>query len=415
MGAEAQVGNVNEEHLVEFCPIPFNDEARARAVKNLPGLADLDHPAVDAICDATRLLFDCPTALVSAIAEDSQWLPSAVGIEREEISRRISLCSYTIMSDEVMVVPDLSLDPKFATHPMVTKGGPQYRFYAGVPLILSSGFRIGSLCALDTKPHEMPSQSQLDILRKLGEAVVASFEKPPAASAEDDNETLRSNFAILVGHELRTPMTIVLGGLNLLEHKTQGSTVNQIASKARKASEHLGNLIETIIKFSVAETGDLVLNEQPTCISRIISETIELVSIAPEAQRKSIIVNSVPEPGHVLVDPDHIRLSLTALMMNSVLHGGDEISITTRLDPDGAVRIEVADDGDLDDHVELAELYQPFVVGGDLSKRGTRGGLGLGLPLTRKLVEMHGGKFEVLTAPNRTIASIRLPHWRIVE
>ena len=134
------------------------------------------------------------------------------------------------MSDELMVVPDLSFDPKVASHPMVAKGGPEYRFYAGVPLILSSGFRVGSLCALDTKPHEMPPQRQLDILRKLGDAVVAALEKPPAASAKDDDETLKSNFAILVGHELRTPMTVVLGGLDLLEHMTQGSTLNCLTS-----------------------------------------------------------------------------------------------------------------------------------------------------------------------------------------
>jgi nitrogen-specific signal transduction histidine kinase len=100
--------------------------------------------------------------------------------------------------------------------------------------------------------------------------------------------------------------------------------------------------------------------------------------------------------------------------MNSVLHGGDEISISTRLDDDGAMRIEVADDGDLDSHVDLAELYRPFVVGGDLSIRGTRRGMGLGLPLTRKLVEMHGGRFEILPASDRTIASITLPNWRII-
>ena len=319
------------------------------------------------------------------------------------------------MSDELMVVPDLSFDPKVASHPMVAKGGPEYRFYAGVPLILSSGFRVGSLCALDTKPHEMPPQRQLDILRKLGDAVVAALEKPPAASAKDDDETLKSNFAILVGHELRTPMTVVLGGLDLLEHMTQGSTLNELSTKVRKASEQLGNLIETIIKFSVAETGELVLNEQPTCISRILSETIEVVSITPEARSKSIISNCDPEADQMLIDSDHIRLSLTALTMNSVLHGGDNISITTRLDSDRAVCIEVADDGDLDDHVELAELYRPFVVGADLSKRGSRGGLGLGLPLTRKLVEMHGGKFEVVAASNRTTACIRLPNWRIIE
>ena len=400
---------------MNFCPIPFNDEARARSLSNVPGLTGSEHPAVKAICDATRLLFDCPAAIVTAMNAETQWLVSAAGTERQECCRRDSLCSFTIMSDDVLVVPDLSRDARFAAHSKVSDGGPKFRFYVGVPLILSSGFRLGSLCAFDTKPHDMPQQSHLDILRKLGDAVVAALEKPPEATLEDDGDIQTSNFATLVGHELRTPMTVVLGGLGLLKHATKDSPANPLAAKALKATQHLNNLIETIIRYSIAATGELVANDQTCSLNSIVSDTIDIVSITPEAQRKTIVFQRNLDKDRVRVDRDHIGASLAALLLNAVLHGGDRISICTRIDDDRNVRIDVEDDGNLDLSVELSELYRPFVVGGDLARRGTKGGMGLGLPLTRKLIELHGGKFEVTASTDRTVASILLPMWRIAE
>ena len=98
--------------------------------------------------------------------------------------------------------------------------------------------------------------------------------------------------------------------------------------------------------------------------------------------------------------------------MTSVLHGGSEIALETFKDPEGNIEISVIDNGSFDDHVDLAELYKPFVVGGMMDHRSTKGGLGLGLPLTRKLIEMHGGDFEVHAEADQSRAVIRLPAWR---
>nr|WP_261368213.1 ATP-binding protein [Pseudosulfitobacter koreense] len=112
------------------------------------------------------------------------------------------------------------------------------------------------------------------------------------------------------------------------------------------------------------------------------------------------------------MDPEQIKLALNALALNAINHGGDEITVASRLDAAGNIELSITDNGALDMNVELAKLYEPFVVGGDIDQRDTRGGLGLGLPLTRKLVELHGGEFEVEASENRTTAIIRLPAWR---
>lgn len=398
--------------MMQF-PIPFNEEARLQAVLNVPGLTHENEALFDAICDATRKLLDCPVAHISVLEGETQWYKSVVGIELDRMPREASFCAYTIMSDEPMVVPDLSKDPKFADHPMVAEGGPQARYYAGVPLVLSSGHRFGSLCALDFDPHEAPSEAQMAVLHDLGKAVVAALEKAPAAPAHREEETGPSAFVTLIGHELRTPLTVMFGSLRLLEARMSDPVDIKLASGACKSVEHLNKLIETIISFSDATTGELRLHETTADLAEVVAEVVEMHVPGADGTGKSITLDPVLVDSSVLIDSDQIKLALTALVLNAVFHGGPAIRVHVALDEAGHLEIRVSDDGRLDEHVELAELYKPFVVGGELDQRGTRGGLGLGLPLTRKLVELHGGRFEVRPLEDRTDAVIRLPRWRI--
>ncbi|MFD1341095.1 GAF domain-containing sensor histidine kinase [Litorisediminicola beolgyonensis] len=394
-------------------PIPFNEEARLRAVFDVPGLVSANDAIFDAICDATRKLFGCPIAHVSVIEDDTQWYKSVVGIELDRMPKAQSFCTYTIMSDAPMVVPDLSRDPRFTRHPMVAEGGPQARFYAGVPLILSSGYRFGSLCALDFVPHEPPSAREIAILTDLGRAVVAALEAiPPETAAAREDLQAKEAFLTLVGHELRTPLSILFGGMRLLEAQSAGTPGAVLVASARKSVEHLMRLVETLIAFSDASTGELRLNERAVNLQEILDRVSGLRLPAPNGTLKPVELQGAAGVGPLFVDPEQIELALTALLLNATLHGGDAIRIEVGRDGDGNVEISVVDTGRFEDHVDLAALYEPFMVGGDLKKRDTRGGLGLGLPLTRKLVELHGGEFEVRPGADGTAAVLRLPVWR---
>jgi len=318
------------------------------------------------------------------------------------------------MSGEPMVVPDLSKDPRFEAHPMVAEGGPGARFYAGVPLILSSGQRFGSLCGLDLVPHEAPSDQRMAILADLGTAVVAALEGvPPTPIDNREDETAKSTFITLVGHELRTPLTIVFGSLQLLEATAESGVNKSLLGSARKSTKHLMDLVEATISYSDASTGELRLNEHVCSLEDLLGDTAEMNLPGADGTLKSVSVADELLTIPVYIDPNQVRLALNALLLNAVNHGGQNITVGSRLDGSGNIEILITDDGRLDANVELAALYEPFVVGGDINNRDTRGGLGLGLPLTRKLVELHGGEFEVIAADSHTSAVIRLPSWRV--
>jgi len=149
--------------------IPNNDQAR---VDTLRSLNVLDTPAEERFDRITRLakrLFGVPMSLVTLIDEDRQWIKSAVGLDRGETTRDVAFCAHTILGDEVLTVPDATLDERFHDNPFVT-GDPNIRFYAGYPLTVGSGMRLGSLCLCDTKPRTFDEEDHA-LLRDLAKMV----------------------------------------------------------------------------------------------------------------------------------------------------------------------------------------------------------------------------------------------------
>jgi PAS domain S-box-containing protein len=111
-----------------------------------------DEAAFDRIVELAASMFDVPIALVSLMDADRQWFKARCGIAATGTPRDVAFCRFTILTDEVMVVPDARLDPRFAGNPLVT-GEPWIRFYAGAPLHTADGFNIGTICLIDTRPR----------------------------------------------------------------------------------------------------------------------------------------------------------------------------------------------------------------------------------------------------------------------
>ena len=146
-----------------------------------PGFSELVALAAK-ICDA-------PTALISLVDADAQWFMARIGMDVSETPREQSFCDFAMRQSEVMVVPDATQDPRFATNPLVT-GEPGIRFYAGAPLVNSAGFPLGALCILDYKPRpEGLTDLQVQTLTVLARQVISQLElrRAMAASAQAED------------------------------------------------------------------------------------------------------------------------------------------------------------------------------------------------------------------------------------
>ena len=149
-------------------------QGEAERLQALQALGILDtqpEPHFDAVCRAARALFRAPIALVSLVAEDRIWFKAKCGIEADSVGREVGFCAHTILSDRVLVVSDTARDSRFQTNPLVA-GEAGLRFYAGAPLILPSGARVGTLCVMDTRARRFTPE-QATQLQELAKVVVA--------------------------------------------------------------------------------------------------------------------------------------------------------------------------------------------------------------------------------------------------
>lgn len=149
--------------------IPENETERQCAL-NKTGLLNSDHEArFDRITRIARHMFSVPIALVSLIDQNRQWFKSCQGLEAKETPRNISFCGHAILSDSTLIVENALDDARFADNPLVS-GAPNIRFYAGAPLHTVDGYRIGTLCLIDTQPRTL-SAEQVDMLGDLAATV----------------------------------------------------------------------------------------------------------------------------------------------------------------------------------------------------------------------------------------------------
>lgn len=128
----------------------------------------------DKIVEVASYICGTPVSLISLIDTNRQWFKANKGFNLPETSRDISFCNYAIQSDQLMEVADTLVDDRFQNNPLVTSD-TNIRFYAGSPLITPDGYRLGTLCVLDDKPHTL-SREQKRCLEVLAKQVVAQME-----------------------------------------------------------------------------------------------------------------------------------------------------------------------------------------------------------------------------------------------
>jgi CheY-like chemotaxis protein len=159
--------------------LPDNEEAR---LAELHGLGVLDTEPEERFDRLTRIAsaaMEAPIALVSLVDRDRQWFKSCIGLGAKETPREMAFCAHAILGEEVLVVPDTLVDPRFADNPLVT-GDPRIRFYAGCPVRSAGDLPLGTLCVIDTRPRQLDDR-HIDLLKDLASLVEMELSRPADA------------------------------------------------------------------------------------------------------------------------------------------------------------------------------------------------------------------------------------------
>ena len=154
-------------------PIPDNEADRLQALRELLILDTPPEERFDRIVQFAAEEFGVPIALLSLVDTNRQWFKARFGLAVCETDRKSSFCGHAIHVSEVMVVSDATQDPRFVDNPMVL-GDPHIRFYAGAPLEVRPGVRIGTLCLIDRRRRTL-DETDLLILKSLRDLVVSEL------------------------------------------------------------------------------------------------------------------------------------------------------------------------------------------------------------------------------------------------
>jgi signal transduction histidine kinase len=165
---------------MQSVPVPANETERLEALYQYGILDTPPEAAFDRITGLAARLFQTQTVLISLVDESRAWFKSSIGFDAPEVSRDATLCNFSVLTDELLVVADARLDERFACNPFV-QSDSGVRFYAGAPLITRKGFNLGTLCLLDSQPRANFSAEQRATLCDLAAIVVDELELRLAA------------------------------------------------------------------------------------------------------------------------------------------------------------------------------------------------------------------------------------------
>ena len=161
-------------------PVPRNEIQRLNALRTLMVLDTPRDIGLDALVELARDIFDVPISVITLVDCDRQSFKAVAGLDICQSDRETEFCNYTISGSAPFIVNDASQDERFCKNPLVV-AGPQIRFYAGVPLALSPGINLGSLCIIDRQPGTI-DEAGVQRLIWLGDIVVSLLRQDRVAN-----------------------------------------------------------------------------------------------------------------------------------------------------------------------------------------------------------------------------------------
>jgi signal transduction histidine kinase len=236
--------------------------------------------------------------------------------------------------------------------------------------------------------------------------------------AEEANRA-KSQFLATMTHELRTPLNAILGFSELIRDEHLGPVGNpryaEYANDIHSSGRHLLSIIRDVLDMARIDAGKVELQEEVIDIESCVVGTLRLVH--GQAAQEGIDLRTEIDPAlpHVTADPVRLKQVLLNLLGNAVKFSdtGGIVTVRAQCSDDGSLRIAIADTGIGIPADKLGLVLEPFSQAHE-NHRGTIHGSGLGLPISKSLMELHDGDLTIKSVEGAgTTVTLRLPAERV--
>lgn len=288
-----------------------------------------------------------------------------------------------------------------------------FQSYFSIPIFRPDGFYFGTLCGLDPEPARLSEGPTIAALTLFAELVSRQLETErslnvarTALLSERDTAELREQFIAVLGHDLRTPLSAILTGAELLARRHDDPMTRQLVERMRSSALRMSGLVDNVVDFTRGRMGSgLALDlARHADVDRVLEQVIdELRSVYPGRA----IASSIGRGLILRCDPQRLAQLLSNLLKNALVHGAEGRPIEVRVDiDDSRFVLEVRNEGpDLSPDV-IAQLFKPYWRA---RSRSRDDGLGLGLYIVDQIAQGHGGTIGVRSGANGTIFTFSMP------
>ncbi len=340
---------------------------------------------------------------------DDAWNTLLLAAGAGEIGRQMVAAGHSIQIDEekslvaratrernAIIVNDVRSDPDFLPNPFL----PETRSEMAVPMI--SGDKVTGVFDVqsDLVGHFTPEDA--NIYTTLASQVAVALqnarlyvEQSATVAQLRELDRLKSSFLANMSHELRTPLNSILGFADVMLEELDGpltKNMNNDLGLIQKNGQHLLHLINDVLDMAKIESGTMNLSLEKFRVNEIFDEVTSITS--PLASEKNLVLfieNDSDQEIEINADRTRLRQVMINIVTNAIKFT-EKGKIALRATPQGAnVLIAVRDTGIGIPPDKLEAVFQEFTQM-DASSTRKAGGTGLGLPISRRLVEMHGGR-----------------------
>jgi len=356
---------------------------------------------LETVAALTGLRFVC----VARVTADS-WTTCAV-LDRLDFGLKVgdgldvttTICEEVRDTRAAVVIDSVADDDRFRDHHTPRIYG--FQSYFSIPLFRPDGAYFGTLCGLDPVANVLSSPKVTGTLKLFAQLISVQLEaERQLAEAQDAlssqlvSAELREQFIAVLGHDLRTPLSSIVTGADVLGLSGLPPAAVKVVDRIRRSAMRIAGLVDDVVDFTRGRMGGgIAIALQPQYALQAVFE--QVIAELRGAHPRSAIVADLALEGGVMGDAGRLAQLLSNLLKNALVHGDatQPVRVQVRL-RDGALDVIVANAGPAIAPELAGQLFKPFWRGNSGSYEK---GLGLGLFIVSEIARSHGGQIDVVS------------------
>lgn len=322
-----------------------------------------------------------------------------------------TLCEEVRATREPIVIDSVRDSDSYRDHNTPRLYG--FQSYFSIPIFRPDGDYFGTLCGLDPEPAALSDGATMSALTLFAELISRQLETDRSLRAtrsdllsERETAELREQFIAVLGHDLRTPLSAILTGAELLKHRSTDPATGKIVERMRSSAMRMAGLVDNVVDFTRGRMGSGLALElcRSADVHLMLDQVVdELRGVYPDRVIRSDIARDIA----LRSDPQRLAQLLSNLLKNALLHGdsGEPIHVDARIDGASFV-LAVSNAGPDLSQAVIDQLFKPYWRA---TSRAGDEGLGLGLYIVDQIARGHDGAIGVTSTDGRITFTFSMP------